>query len=116
MPFSRTRGQDRAAQVRWHTREFGKSAVERACYAADRTGYMILQTLYQQSIKDDVTFFNEFHVLDILLENGECAGVVAQSWRPASCTPFRRSPPSSPGRERADVQGHPERARSQATS
>ena len=78
LPFSRT-PEGKIAQRKFggHTREFGKSAVERACYAADRTGHMILQTLYQQSIKDDVTFFNEFHVLDILLEDGECAGVVA---------------------------------------
>lgn len=78
LPFSRT-PEGKIAQRKFggHTREFGKSAVERACYAADRTGHMILQTLYQQSIKDDVTFFNEFHVLDIIIENGECAGVVA---------------------------------------
>ncbi|MEX2501158.1 MAG: FAD-binding protein, partial [Trueperaceae bacterium] len=43
----------------------------------DRTGHMILQTLYQQSIKNDVTFFNEFHVLDVLIEDGTCRGVVA---------------------------------------
>ena len=78
LPFSRT-PEGKIAQRKFggHTREFGKSAVERACYAADRTGHMILQTLYQQSIKDNVTFFNEFHVLDILIENGECCGVVA---------------------------------------
>ncbi|MEX2541083.1 MAG: succinate dehydrogenase flavoprotein subunit [Trueperaceae bacterium] len=78
LPFSRT-PEGRIAQRKFggHTREFGKSAVERACYAADRTGHMILQTLYQQSIKNNVTFFNEFHVLDIILEEGECRGVVA---------------------------------------
>src|SRR5690625_5156802 len=78
LPFSRT-PDGRIAQRKFggHTREFGKSAVERACYAADRTGHMILQTLYQQSIKDDVTFFNEFHVLDLVIVDGACAGVVA---------------------------------------
>jgi succinate dehydrogenase / fumarate reductase flavoprotein subunit len=78
LPFSRT-PEGKIAQRKFggHTKEFGKSAVERACYAADRTGHMILQTLYQQSIKDNVVFFNEFHVLDIVIENGECAGVVA---------------------------------------
>ena len=78
LPFSRT-PEGKIAQRKFggHTREFGKSAVERACYAADRTGHMILQTLYQQSIKDKVTFFNEFHVLDILLIEGECRGVIA---------------------------------------
>lgn len=78
LPFSRT-PDGKIAQRKFggHTREFGKSAVERACYAADRTGHMILQTLYQQSIKQGVTFFNEFHVLDIILVDGECRGVVA---------------------------------------
>ncbi|HEX7021818.1 MAG TPA: succinate dehydrogenase flavoprotein subunit [Trueperaceae bacterium] len=78
LPFSRTpAGKIAQRKFGGHTREFGKSAVERACYAADRTGHMILQTLYQQSIKDQVTFFNEYHVLDLLLEDGECCGVVA---------------------------------------
>jgi len=78
LPFSRT-PEGRIAQRKFggHTREFGKSAVERACYAADRTGHMILQTLYQQSIKDQVTFFNEFYVLDVILEDGSARGVVA---------------------------------------
>jgi succinate dehydrogenase / fumarate reductase flavoprotein subunit len=78
LPFSRT-PEGKIAQRKFggHTREFGKSAVERACYAADRTGHMILQTLYQQSIKDRVNFFNEFHVLDMIMEDGACHGVVA---------------------------------------
>jgi succinate dehydrogenase / fumarate reductase flavoprotein subunit len=78
LPFSRT-PEGRIAQRKFggHTREHGKSPVERACYAADRTGHMILQTLYQQSIKDDVQFFNEFHVLDLIIEDGACLGVVA---------------------------------------
>jgi len=78
LPFNRT-PEGKIAQRKFggHTRDFGKSAVERACYAADRTGHMILQTLYQQSIKDRVNFFNEFHVLDLILEDGECRGVVA---------------------------------------
>ncbi|MCC6310454.1 MAG: succinate dehydrogenase flavoprotein subunit [Trueperaceae bacterium] len=78
LPFSRT-PEGRIAQRKFggHTREHGKAPVERACYAADRTGHMILQTLFQQSIKDRVHFFNEFHVLDIILDDGECRGVVA---------------------------------------
>ncbi|HKI55621.1 MAG TPA: succinate dehydrogenase flavoprotein subunit [Trueperaceae bacterium] len=78
LPFSRT-PEGKIAQRKFggHTREHGKSAVERACYAADRTGHMILQTLYQQAIKQGVTFFNEFHVLDVLVEDGEARGVVA---------------------------------------
>ena len=78
LPFSRT-PEGKIAQRKFggHTKEFGKSAVERACYAADRTGHMILQTLYQQTIKQGVTFFNEFHVLDIIMVEGECQGIVA---------------------------------------
>lgn len=78
LPFSRTED-GRIAQRKFggHTREHGQAAVERACYAADRTGHMILQTLYQQSIKDDVSFFNEFHVFDVLIEDDVCTGVVA---------------------------------------
>ncbi|HWE38869.1 MAG TPA: succinate dehydrogenase flavoprotein subunit [Isosphaeraceae bacterium] len=51
--------------------------VKRACHSADRTGHMILQTLYQQCIKQGVTFFDEFHMLDLIMEEGECRGCVA---------------------------------------
>src|SRR3989304_1857752 len=57
-----------------HTREFGKAPVRRSCYAADRTGHMILQTLYQQCIRHQVKFFNEFLVLELLVDSGR-AGV-----------------------------------------
>ncbi len=82
LPFSRLPN-GKIAQRRFggHTREFGKAPVHRACYAADRTGHMILQTLYQQSIKEGVTFFNEFLCLDLIMEDvGSekiCKGVVA---------------------------------------
>ena len=52
--------------------------MRRACYAADRTGHMILQTLYQQCVKRDVTFFNELYCLDLLrADDGSTAGIVA---------------------------------------
>jgi succinate dehydrogenase / fumarate reductase, flavoprotein subunit len=78
LPFSRT-PEGLIAQRRFggHTREFGKAPVRRSCYAADRTGHMILQTLYQQCIKNDVHFYNEFHLLDLLVGGGRTAGVVA---------------------------------------
>ena len=60
-----------------HTNNETGKPVRRACYAADRTGHMILQTLFQQSIKNKVTFFDEFYVLDILIVDGKTAGVVA---------------------------------------
>ena len=49
------------------TRDHGKAPVRRSCYAADRTGHMILQTLYQNCVKHDVEFFNEFYALDLVL-------------------------------------------------
>ncbi len=60
-----------------HTNNDTGKPVRRACYAADRTGHMILQTLFQQSIKNQVKFFDEFYVLDILIVDGVTAGVVA---------------------------------------
>jgi succinate dehydrogenase flavoprotein subunit len=78
LPFSRTPdGKIAQRPFGGHTREFGKAPVRRSCYAADRTGHMILQTLYQQGIKNQVHFYNEFHLLDLLIEQGRCAGVVA---------------------------------------
>jgi succinate dehydrogenase / fumarate reductase flavoprotein subunit len=78
LPFSRT-PEGRIDQRRFggHTRDFGAAAVRRACYAADRTGHMILQTLYQQCIKNEVAFFDEFYVLDVLIEGKKVAGLVA---------------------------------------
>ncbi|BAS27016.1 succinate dehydrogenase flavoprotein subunit [Limnochorda pilosa] len=82
LPFSRT-PDGRIAQRPFggHTRNYGEAPVRRACYAADRTGHMILQTLYQQCIKNRVTFFDEFQVLDLLVEDGRTAGVVALELR-----------------------------------
>ncbi len=51
--------------------------VMRACKSADRTGHMILQTLYQQNVKHNTRFFNEFQVLDLILDGDTCRGVVA---------------------------------------
>jgi len=78
LPFNRT-AEGRIDQRRFggHTRNFGEAAVCRACYAADRTGHMILQTLYQQCIKNEVNFFDEFQVVDVILEGNRCAGLVA---------------------------------------
>ncbi len=78
LPFSRT-PDGRIDQRRFggHTRNHGEAAVRRACYAADRTGHMILQTLYQQCVKHDIEFYNEFYVLDLLMTDGAASGVVA---------------------------------------
>jgi len=77
-PFNRTaEGRIDQRGFGGHTRNHGEGPVRRACFAADRTGHMILQTLYQQCIKRDVRFFNEFYVLDLLMVDGRCGGVVA---------------------------------------
>ncbi len=78
LPFNRTpEGKIDQRRFGGHTRNHGEAPVKRACYAADRTGHMILQTLYQQCVKRDVRFFNEFYCLDLLMTDGACAGVVA---------------------------------------
>ncbi|MEU6130295.1 succinate dehydrogenase flavoprotein subunit [Saccharopolyspora sp. NPDC047091] len=83
LPFNRTpEGKIDQRRFGGHTRDHGKSPVRRACYAADRTGHMILQTLYQNCIKHGVEFFNEFYVLDVTMSEGEdgeqvCTGAVA---------------------------------------
>src|SRR5512146_58644 len=60
-----------------HTNNVTGKPVRRSCYAADRTGHMILQTLYQQCIKNNILFFDEYQVMDLLIVNGKAAGVVA---------------------------------------
>jgi succinate dehydrogenase / fumarate reductase, flavoprotein subunit len=78
LPFNRTpEGKLDQRRFGGHTRNHGEAAVKRACYAADRTGHMILQTLFQQCCKQNVEFFNEFFVLDLLLDDGVCAGIIA---------------------------------------
>lgn len=78
LPFDRTPdGKIAQRPFGGHTSNFGEKPVRRACHAADRTGHMILQTLYQQCIAHNVRFFDEFHVLDLLLaEDGRACGVV----------------------------------------
>ncbi len=79
LPFNRTpEGTIDQRRFGGHTANHGERPVRRACYAADRTGHMILQTLYQQCVKRDVRFFNEFYCLDYLRdEGGHTAGIVA---------------------------------------
>ena len=79
LPFNRTPdGKIDQRRFGGHTANHGERPVKRACYAADRTGHMILQTLYQQCVKRDVRFFNEFYCLDLLrTDDGGVAGVVA---------------------------------------
>ena len=78
LPFSRT-PQGRIAQRPFggHTNNESGKPVRRSCYAADRTGHMILQTLFQQCVKNETKFFNEYHVMDVIMVNGAVGGVVA---------------------------------------
>ncbi len=78
LPFNRTPdGKIDQRRFGGHTRDHGKAPVRRSCYAADRTGHMILQTLYQNCVKLGIEFYNEFYVLDLVMNNGKPAGVVA---------------------------------------
>lgn len=79
LPFNRT-PEGRIDQRRFggHTRKHGEAPVRRACYAADRTGHMILQTLYQNCVKQNVEFYNEFYVLDLLVDHDLAAGHVPE--------------------------------------
>ncbi|MFF8030398.1 MULTISPECIES: succinate dehydrogenase flavoprotein subunit [unclassified Streptomyces] len=82
LPFNRTPdGTIDQRRFGGHSRNHGEAPVRRSCYAADRTGHMILQTLYQNCVKEGVEFFNEFYVLDQLISEVDgvkkSAGVVA---------------------------------------
>ena len=78
LPFNRTPdGKIDQRRFGGHTRDHGKAPVRRSCYAADRTGHMILQTLYQNCVKLGIEFYNEFYVLDLVMNDGKPAAVVA---------------------------------------
>jgi succinate dehydrogenase / fumarate reductase flavoprotein subunit len=83
LPFNRTpEGKIDQRRFGGHTADHGKTPVRRACYAADRTGHMILQTLFQNCVKLGINFFNEFYVLDLITPKDaagktQVAGVVA---------------------------------------
>ncbi|MCB0078574.1 MAG: succinate dehydrogenase flavoprotein subunit [Anaerolineales bacterium] len=82
LPFDRTPdGKIAQRPFGGHSRDYGQAPVRRSCYAADRTGHMILQTLYQQCMKENVTFFNEYQMVDLIIEKeGDsylCKGVIA---------------------------------------
>jgi len=77
LPFNRTpEGKIDQRRFGGHTRNHGDAPVRRACYAADRTGHMILQTLYQNCVKQGVEFYNEYYALDLLVDHDLAAGHV----------------------------------------
>jgi succinate dehydrogenase / fumarate reductase flavoprotein subunit len=78
VPFSRTEdGRIYQRPFGGMTTEFGKGVAQRTCAAADRTGHAMLHTLYQQSIRHAAEFYIEYFVVDLIMENGACRGVVA---------------------------------------
>ena len=81
LPFDRTdEGLINQRRFGGHTRNYGEGPVRRSCFAADRTGHAILQTLFQQCIRHEVAFFDEYQVLDLVLPDGlggRVSGVVA---------------------------------------
>jgi succinate dehydrogenase / fumarate reductase, flavoprotein subunit len=92
MPFNRTPdGKIDQRRFGGHTHHHGAGAVRRSCFAADRTGHMILQTLYQQNVRQGTIFFDEFYVLDLLLapDDGRAAGVVAYELATGELHTFR---------------------------
>ncbi len=78
VPFNRT-SEGKIAQRAFggHTRKFGEAAVKRACFAADRTGRVILDTLWEQCLQRGIEFYNEFQVFSLIVRDGQCSGLVA---------------------------------------
>jgi succinate dehydrogenase / fumarate reductase flavoprotein subunit len=80
VPFSRTEdGRIYQRPFGGHTVHWGEGLAKRACAAADRTGHAMLHTLYQQCLKHNAEFFVEYFVLDLIIDDGACRGVIA--WR-----------------------------------
>ncbi|HME45531.1 MAG TPA: succinate dehydrogenase flavoprotein subunit [Syntrophorhabdales bacterium] len=77
VPFSRT-PEGRIAQRNFggHTREYGKAPVKRACHAADHTGRVVLDTLHDQAIRQNVKFYSEHYILSLVFDEGRCTGAV----------------------------------------
>src|ERR1700686_971323 len=90
VPFSRTEdGRIYQRPFGGMTTHFGKGIAQRTCAAADRTGHAMLHTLYQQSLKHEARFFIEYFALDLIMENGECRGVIALDMSDGTLHRFR---------------------------
>jgi len=78
VPFNRTAaGKIAQRAFGGHTRNFGQAPIKRACYAADRTGRVILDTLWEKSLQAGIRFFNEFNLIELIVVEGRCCGAVA---------------------------------------
>jgi succinate dehydrogenase / fumarate reductase flavoprotein subunit len=90
LPFSRTPdGRIYQRPFGGMTTQYGKGIAQRTCAAADRTGHAMLHTLYQQSIKNEAEFFIEYFAIDLIMEGGECRGVVALNLAEGTLHRFR---------------------------
>jgi succinate dehydrogenase / fumarate reductase flavoprotein subunit len=90
LPFSRTEdGKIYQRPFGGMTTHFGQGIAQRTCAAADRTGHAMLHTLYQQSLKHEARFFVEYFAIDLIMEDGECRGVVALDMAEGSLHRFR---------------------------
>ena len=90
VPFSRTdEGKIYQRPFGGMTTNYGKGVAQRTCAAADRTGHAMLHTLYQQSLKHEASFFIEYFALDLIMENGECRGVIALDMADGTLHRFR---------------------------
>ncbi|MFH0958317.1 MAG: succinate dehydrogenase flavoprotein subunit [Pseudomonadota bacterium] len=77
VPFNRTtEGKIAQRAFGGHTRDFGEGPVKRACYAADRTGRVVLDTLYGKALEKKVHIFSEYYMLDLLFLQGKAAGAI----------------------------------------
>jgi succinate dehydrogenase / fumarate reductase flavoprotein subunit len=77
VPFSRTPdGKIAQRNFGGHTRDYGKKPVKRACYAADHTGRVVLDTLYDQCLRHQVKFCSEHYVLSLVMDDGRCVGLI----------------------------------------
>jgi succinate dehydrogenase / fumarate reductase flavoprotein subunit len=90
LPFSRTDdGRIYQRPFGGMTTHFGKGTAQRTCAAADRTGHAMLHTLYQQALRHEAQFFIEYFAIDLIMENGECRGVVAINMADGTLHRFR---------------------------
>jgi succinate dehydrogenase / fumarate reductase, flavoprotein subunit len=90
VPFNRT-SEGKIAQRAFggHTRNFGEAPIKRACFAADRTGRVILDTLWEKNLQAGIDFFDEFHVLSLLVNDGNCCGIAAYELSTGKIHSFR---------------------------
>ena len=89
VPFNRTpTGKIAQRAFGGHTRNFGEAPVKRACFAADRTGRVILDTLWEKCLQRGIRFFDEFQLMSLIVSEGQCYGVIAYELAPGNYTLF----------------------------